>query len=116
MEADILNARDCGVTSAVGYAETNQIALQRAIDEMCVAGGGTILIPTGVYDFAGPIDVEVSTAPNASGTIRIAGEGYPTLVAQDENSLFVVTDAHNSGAVGHVVLEGLHFRGSWLPA
>jgi polygalacturonase len=50
MESDILNTRDCGVTPGVGYGETNRIALQRSVDEMRGAGGGTIYIPTGVYE------------------------------------------------------------------
>jgi Pectate lyase superfamily protein len=75
MESDILNVRDCGVTPGFGYGETNRIALQRAIDEMRGAGGGTIYIPTGVYEVAGAINVEISTGASATGTVRISGDG-----------------------------------------
>jgi hypothetical protein len=112
MESSVLNAQDCGVTPGVGYGETNRIALQRAVDEMQTAGGGTIFIPTGVYEFAGAINIEVSTAASAAGTVRITGEGGPTLLLQDENNLFVVTDACDGSDVGNVALEGLHFQGS----
>ena len=112
MESSILNAQDCGVTPGAGYGETNRIALQRAVDEMHAAGGGTIVIPTGVYKFAGAINIEVSTAANAAGTVRITGEGGPTLVQPDENNLFVVTDVCDGSAVGLVVLEGLHLQGT----
>ena len=43
MESSVLNAQDCGVTPGAGYGETNRTALQHAVDEMQVAGGGTSL-------------------------------------------------------------------------
>ncbi len=116
MESGVLNAQDCGVTPGVGYGETNRIALQRAVDEMRAAGGGTVFIPTGVYEFAGAINVEVSSTASAPGTVRIRGEGDPTLVRCEGNNLFVVTDVRDESAVGHVVFEGLHFEGSLEPA
>jgi hypothetical protein len=99
MELGVLNAEDCGVTLGVGYGQTNRIALQRAVDEMQAAGGGTIFIPTGVYEFAGAINMEVSTTASA-GTVRVTGDGGPALVQRDGNNLFVVTDACDEGAVG----------------
>lgn len=116
MEAIVLNAQDYGVTAGVGYGETNRIALQRATDELQAAGGGTIFIPAGIYEFAGTIETEVSTAASNTGTLRITGEGGPTLVQPDENNLFVVTDAGNERAPGHVVFEGLTFQGNLQPA
>ncbi|HLY00961.1 MAG TPA: hypothetical protein VKR56_00540 [Candidatus Cybelea sp.] len=114
MEIGVLNARDRGVISGAGYGETNKIALERAIDEMRAAGGGTIFIPTGIYELPNPINVVVSTAPSASGTVRITGEKGATLAPQNENSMFVVTDVCDSGSAGHVAFEGLRFQGKPL--
>jgi hypothetical protein len=110
MESDILNARDCGVTPGFGYGETNRIALQRAVDEMQGAGGGTVYIPTGVYEVAGAISLEISTAASATGTVRISGEGSATLVQSVGSNLFVVTDAQDKGSAGQVMFEGLAFQ------
>ncbi len=111
MESDILNARDCGVTPGFGYGETNRIALQRAVDEMRGAGGGTIYISTGVYEVAGAINVEISTAASATGTVRIRGEENTTLVQPVGSDLFVVTDAQDGASVSQVQFEGLTFQG-----
>lgn len=116
MESDILNAHDSGVTPGFGYGETNRIALQRAVDEMRGGGGGTIYIPTGVYEVAGGINVEISTGESATGTIRISGEGDATLVHSAGSNLFVVTDAPDNGTVGQVLFEGLTFQGAFQPA
>jgi hypothetical protein len=110
MESDILNAWDCGVTPGFGYGETNPIALQRAVDEMRGAGGGTVYIPTGVYEVAGAINLEISTAASATGTVRISGERSVTLVQSVESNLFVGTDAQDGACVGQVLLEGLAFQ------
>jgi hypothetical protein len=112
MELGALNAQDRGVTPTVGYGETNAIALQRALEEMQGVEGGTIFIPTGVYELAGAINMEVSTVASAVGTVRITVEGGPTVVQRDENNLFVVTDAYDEVAVGHAVFEGLRFQRS----
>ncbi len=74
------------------------------------AGGGTVYIPTGVYEVAGAINLEISTAARAAGTVRISGEGSATLVQSAGNSLFVVTVAQNSGCVGQILVEGLAFQ------
>jgi hypothetical protein len=113
MESDILNARDRGVMPGLGHGETNRIALQRAVDEMRGAGGGTIYISTGVYEIAGAIDVELSTAASATGMVRISGEGNTTLVQSAESNLFVVTDAQDGGSVSQLLFEGLTFQGAF---
>jgi hypothetical protein len=113
MESGFLNARDCGITPGCGYGETNRIALQRAVDEMRNTGGGTIYIPTGVYEVAGAINVEISTAASATGTVCISGEGSATLVQSVESNLFVVTDAEDDSSEGHVLFEGLTFKGAF---
>ncbi len=113
MESGILNARDCGMAPGFGYGETNRIALQRAVDEMRNAGGGTIYIPTGVYEVAGAVNVEISTAASATGTVRISGGGSATLVQSVESDLFAVTDAQDDSSVGHVLFEGLVFQGAF---
>jgi hypothetical protein len=77
MESDVLNAQDCGVTPRDDYGEIIRIALQRAVDQMQTAGGATIFIPTGAYEFAGVVNMEVRTSASAAGTIRITGEGAP---------------------------------------
>jgi hypothetical protein len=112
MESAVLNAQDRGVTLSVGYSETNRTALQRAIDEMQAAGGGTIFVQSGVYEFAGTISMEVSTTASAAGTLHIIGEGGPSRVRQGENNLFVVTEAHDGSAVGQAVFERLDFQGT----
>ena len=75
---------------------------------MQTAGRATIFIPTGAYEFAGVVNMEVRTSASAAGTIRITGEGAPTLLQRDENNLFVVTDARDENAVGHE--EGFAFE------
>lgn len=116
MDSSVLNAQHFGMLPGAGYGEANRIALQRASNELKAAGGGTIFIPAGIYEIAGAIEIEVSTAATADGTIRITGEDGPTLVQQDENSLFLVTEAGEESDVGHVVLEGLTFQGNHQPA
>ncbi len=115
MRSDTLNARDCGLMPGFGYGRTNRIALQRAVDEMRSAGGGTVYIPTGVYEVAGAVNVEISKAASATGTVRIIGERSATLVQSAGTSLFVVTDAHDSGSVGPVLFEGLAFQEAAQP-
>jgi hypothetical protein len=62
--------------------------------------------------FAGAINIEVSTAASAAGTIRSTGEGGPALVQRDENNLFVVTDTRDESAVDRAVFEGRYFQGN----
>lgn len=112
MISDTLNARDCGVTPGFGYGETNRVALQRAVDEMQVAGGRTIYVPTGACD-CGRAIVEISTAPSAKGTVRISGEGSATLLQLAGSNLFVMTGAQDNGSVGQVRFEGLAFQGAF---
>jgi hypothetical protein len=113
MKSETLNARDFGVTPGVGYGETNRIALQRAVDEMRGVGGGTIYISTGVYEIAGAINVEISTAASATGTVRVSGEENATLMQSVGSNLFVVTDAQDGGSVSQLLFEGLTFQGAF---
>jgi hypothetical protein len=92
MKSDILSARDCDVTPGFRHKETNRVALQRGADETRGAGGITIYVPTGACEFAGAT-VEISTAANAAGTVRIHGEGSATVVQSVGSSLFVLTSA-----------------------
>jgi hypothetical protein len=111
MDTDLRNAADYGVLPGNGLGKDNAAALQRALDELGAAGGGTLFIPEGVYEFAERINIAVSTDANCSGTLRVTGDRMPTLVATDDNTVFVVTDGANV-RVGHVVLEGLQFQGN----
>ncbi len=95
MKSDILNARNCSVTPGFRYDKTNQVALQRAADEMRCADGRTIYVLTGVCEFAGAA-AEISTAASAAGAVRIHGEGSVTVVQSVGGSLFVLTDALDS--------------------
>ncbi len=114
MHTDVLNAADYGVLPGNGLGERNSAALQRALDDLGAGGGGTLFIPAGEYEFAEPITVGVSTDANCSGTVRITGGSMPALLAPDDSTVFIITEAANT-TVGHVVVEGLHFRGNPEP-
>jgi hypothetical protein len=114
MNSELLNAADYGVLPGSDMGERNSTALQRALDELGAAGGGTLLISEGVYEFANSISIAVNTEGNPSGTLRIAGDRMPVLVARGDNNLFVVTEAE-SGRLGHVIFEGLQFQGNLEP-
>jgi hypothetical protein len=116
MESYVLNAEEYDPIPGAGYSETRRIALPRVVSQMQVAEGGTIFIPTGVYEFAGAINMEVSTEASAAGTIRITGKRDPTLVMQDKNKLFVVTNAPDESAAIHVIFEGLRFEEAFKAA
>ncbi|MGC9991834.1 MAG: hypothetical protein ABSD52_05490 [Candidatus Cybelea sp.] len=111
MNTDVLNAADYGVLPGSGPGERNSAALQRALDDLGALGGGTLLIAAWEYEFAERISVAVSTEANCSGTLRITGDSMPALVAPDDNTVFVVTEAKNA-QVGHVIFEGLQFQGN----
>ncbi|MBV8066768.1 MAG: hypothetical protein JO113_02240 [Candidatus Eremiobacteraeota bacterium] len=76
-------------------------------------GGGTIYISMGVYEVAEAINVEISTAASATGTVRIAGDGSATFVQSVGSNLFVVTDAQDDDSVSQVLFEGLAFQGAF---
>lgn len=113
MEVDILNARDCGLTPGFGYGEANRIAVQRTVEAMRRACGRTIYIQAAVYKASGAINVQISTAASARGTILRQNDGSPTLVQSVGNGTFVVTDAQDNGFVGHALSEGLALRGAF---
>lgn len=48
MNSEPLNAADYGVLPGSDMGERNSTALQRALDELGAAGGGTLLISEGV--------------------------------------------------------------------
>jgi hypothetical protein len=102
MKSDILNAPDCSVTPAFGYGEANRIDSELSDDDkrrtVCI----TIYVPTEVCEFVGGT-VEISTAANAAGTVRI------------HSSPFVLTDAQNNRFSCEVLLEGLAFLGAFQP-
>jgi hypothetical protein len=111
METSLLNAVEYGVLPGEGLGEPNSAALQRAVDELGAAGGGTLFIPNGVYEFADAISIEINTDPTGSGTLHVSGDRMPVLVRTDDCNLFVVTEC-DSGPFGHVVFEGLHLQGN----
>ncbi|MGA8729976.1 MAG: hypothetical protein WB608_14580 [Terracidiphilus sp.] len=110
MDARLLNAADYGALPGNGLGEHNSTALQKAIDELGTAGGGTLFIPEGVYEFTGNISIAVNTEANCSGTLRITGDRMPTLLQAEDGNIFVVMETA-SGRVGRVILEGLQFQG-----
>jgi hypothetical protein len=110
MESGVLNAQKRGAVPDGGFDEANRVPLQHAIDET-QAGGLTIFVPTGIFKFAGTIELEVATAPSAVGTVSVTGWACPSLVQRDGNNLFSFTYADGDGAVGNVVLAGLVFPG-----
>lgn len=111
MDIDLRNAADYGVLPGDGSGERNSAALQRAVDELEAAGGGTLIIPWGVYEFNGAVTFAVNTDVNCSGTIRVTGDRMPTLLLSADGNAFAVTEA--AGAlVGRVVFEGLQFQGN----
>ena len=111
MNSELLNAADYGVLPGNDMGERNSTALQRAFDELGAAGGGTLFIPEGVYEFANSMSIGVSTEASSSGTLTITGDRMPTLLQPEDGNLFVVTEAAN-GCVGHVIFEGLQFQGN----
>lgn len=113
MNSDILDARDSGVTPGSRYGETKLVASHGATDEMWGAAGGTTYIPTAFYGVAGPIYMEISTAANATGTVRIGGAGSATLLQSVGSNSFVLTDAPNNHSVGQVLFEGSAFQGAF---
>jgi hypothetical protein len=115
MDVDLLNAADHGALSGNGVGERNNAALQETVDKLEAAGGGTLFIPEGVYEFAGDVSIAVNTDANCSAALRITGDRMPTLLQRGDSNVFVITETA-SGCVGHVLFEGLHFEGSFEAA
>lgn len=99
MNSELLNGQECGGAPGFGYSEANRVpSQQRTLDEIHGASCGTTYIPTGVYGAAGATSVGISTAPSATGTIRITnGPDSATLVQVVGSNLLVMADAQNNG-------------------
>jgi hypothetical protein len=106
MEPDHLNAAYYGASRQwPGWPRQHCIAESHR--RIWDRGGGTLFIPEGVCELTRSIAVST----DAPGAIRITGDRIPTLLQPEDNNVIVVTGA-SSGRFGHVIFEGLHFKGS----
>ncbi len=118
MNTIVINACDYGLTSQPGRGDENREALQLAVNAAAEAGGATVRIERGTYEFPGaPVGIEVSTGPEcAESTLTIDGGGDAKLVSPGEENVFEVTSSDEPGPIGSVTFQGLCFEGKWTPA
>ncbi len=115
MNTIVINACDYGLTSQPGRGHENREALQLAVNAAAEAGGATVRIERGTYEFSGaPVGIEVSAAPEcADSMVMIDGGGEAKLVGPGEENVFEVTSSDEPGSIGSVVFQGLCFEGKW---
>ncbi|RJQ22054.1 hypothetical protein C4580_01105 [Candidatus Woesearchaeota archaeon] len=78
-----------GVGPVIVVQGTTETAIQTAIDEAAVLGGGTVLMHAGTYTIAGPI--------NLTSNISLIGQGSGTILQATTNSIDIITE--NSAAL-----------------
>jgi len=112
--ADIYNVKDFG---AVGDGTTNdQVAFQAAINAALAAGGGTIYIPKGIYNF--PNTSTAAKLDPGIGNLTFKGDGYTSSIlkywegtgSDQQGNLF--SNITNNPAKGALIFQDLQIQGS----
>lgn len=112
--ADIYNVKDFG---AVGDGVTdNQTAFQAAINTALAAGGGTIYIPKGVYNF--PNTSTAAKLDPSLGNLTFKGDGYTSSILkywegtgnEQQGNLF--SNTTNNPSKGALIFQDLQIQGS----
>jgi hypothetical protein len=111
---DPVNVKDFG---AVGDGVTdNQTAFQAAINVALAAGGGTIYIPKGVYNF--PNTSNAAKLDPGLGNLTFKGDGYTSSILKywegtgtdQQGNLF--SNVTNNPAKGALIFQDLQIQGS----
>lgn len=105
-----VNALDYGLRAGDGHGEHNTVALQRAVDDVALAGG-TILIPTGRYEIASPISLAVSAGERCTKGIAIVGGEGSVLVTRGD-TVFATTYSDDA-QLGRVEIRDLTLQGNF---
>jgi hypothetical protein len=110
--AAVFDAGVFGLGPAKSGAE-NRAALQTTIDAACSSsGGGTVTIPSDVYEIAG----EVIVAPPHSRTLTISGGGgRPRLIQTNGASSIFILGSGETDASGNIIMKDLSIEGSFSP-
>jgi hypothetical protein len=112
--ADIFNVKDFG---AVGDGTTdNQAAFQAAINAALAAGGGTIYIPKGIYNF--PNTSNAAKLDPGLGNLTFKGDGYTSSIfkywegtgKEQQGNLF--SNTVNNPAKGPIIFKDIQIQGS----
>ncbi len=112
MGTGTVSALDYGIQQGAGRGEYNTAAFQRAVDEIESTGGGTIFVPSGVYEITGAIRLRTNADPECSTTVRIVGEEHPTIAQTAGGAHFEIKEPTKDGGASDIVVDGLTLQGA----
>jgi hypothetical protein len=124
----VFNAVDYGLVQGVGQSAAtraaNVAAIQSAIDAAIALipakanGGGTVVIPAGVYELGGTLDPEMAatiSVANVTGGLVIRGESAGTTLVQygtppSDSGINTLADIFDVSNAGNPAQFGVRFR------
>jgi parallel beta-helix repeat protein len=100
IQGAVVNAQDYGANTS---AANNAAAIQSAINAVSALGGGTVYIPTGVYNVQSAIDMK--------SNVTVKGDGKTSVLKVNSASAFNIFEQDTDDLV-NVVFDGIAFDGS----
>src|SRR5580704_2665188 len=109
---NVLDQNYCGgmIPNSPSAGVQNACALQAAIDQASVSGGGMIFIPRGVYYVTGTVYIGANASPDVAVSLTIIGtSGNTTLIQTTNGSVLFDVNTQVAGA-GNDDIDGVTFQ------